>query len=104
MVRALAGNVAAAFEVGDTKAARVAIEALRGLVEVAASEGTSVVDLADERAKRDREKGGRKPASGGEIDAVRAVPVAAYRCSKQSAFWAIEGAEKSTPEEISEWD
>ena len=64
MVRALAAGIAAAFEAGDTTAARVGIEALRSLVDVAAPEVSTaapkgsgpiadVVDLASERTKRD---------------------------------------------------
>jgi hypothetical protein len=42
MVRALAAGIASAFEAGDTAAARVGIDALRALVDVAVAEERAV--------------------------------------------------------------
>jgi hypothetical protein len=55
LARALAGGVVASLAAGDARGARVALDALRGLVEAegeAAGEGAAVVDLAAERRKR----------------------------------------------------
>lgn len=53
LVRARAGGVAAAFEADDKTAARVALDALRALVD--APDGAAVVDLASARARKERE-------------------------------------------------
>lgn len=53
LVRALAGGLAAAFEADDKTAARVALDALRALVD--APDGAAVVDLASARARKERE-------------------------------------------------
>ena len=60
LARALAGGVVASLATGDTAGARVALDALRGLVDAAerpdttapTSDGGAVVDLAAERRKR----------------------------------------------------
>jgi hypothetical protein len=51
LVRALLRSVDEALGAGDTKAARVALDALNALVEPEPS-GAGVVHLSDERAKR----------------------------------------------------
>lgn len=49
MVRALADGIAAAFEAGDTTTARVGIDALRALVDVAARESSDDNPNPEER-------------------------------------------------------
>ncbi len=52
LVRALLATVGDALDVSETKAARVALDALNALIDDDASAGAGVVHLADERAKR----------------------------------------------------
>ena len=56
LARALAGGVVASLAAGDMRGARVALDALRGLVDTAereaAGDGATVVDLAAERRRR----------------------------------------------------
>jgi hypothetical protein len=54
LVRALAGAAAAAFEAGDKTATRVALDALRALLEAPAARA-AVVDLASARVRKERE-------------------------------------------------
>ena len=56
LVRALLRSVDEALGTGDTKAARVALDALNALVEPEPSSGAGVVHLSDQRAKRGQPK------------------------------------------------
>jgi hypothetical protein len=55
LVHALTASVASSLDVGDTKSARIALDALNALVN-AASPTTAAIDLADERSKREPTK------------------------------------------------